>query len=89
MVLDDSVLKRSDALREMMRLARTIVSDGNVSALEAKTFRAWIDRNPEVIGIAKVDAIVGVLRNVFADGRLTDEERTRLLAALRDFGGDP
>ena len=86
-LLDDSVLRRSDALREMMRLARTIVSDGKVSALEAKAFQAWIDRNPDVVGLANVDEIVGVLRNVFSDGRLTDEERTKLLAAISEFGG--
>ena len=87
MVLDDSVMRRSDALREMMRLARSIVADGQVTELEAKAFQAWIDRNPHVAGIGKVDEIVGVLRNVFSDGRLTSEERDQLIAALDEFGG--
>ena len=31
MVLDDSVMRRSDSLKEMMRLARSLVSDGVVT----------------------------------------------------------
>ena len=87
MVLDDSVLRRSNAHREMLRLSRSILADGYVSELEAKAFQAWIDRHPDVIGISKVDEIVGILRNVFSDGRLTEEERDQLVEALDDFGG--
>ena len=87
MLLDDSVMRRSNALREMMQLARSIVADGKVSELEAKAFRAWIERNPDVVGISRVDQIVGILRNVFSDGRLTEEERAQLVEALDDFGG--
>lgn len=87
MVLDDSVMRRSDALQEMMRLARSLVSDGQVTDMEAKVFHAWIERNPDVKGIASVDEIVGILRNFFADGRLSDSERDQLVKALEDFGG--
>ena len=87
MLLDDSVMRRSNALREMMRLARSIVADGEVSELEAKAFWAWIDRNPDVVGISRVDQIVGILRNVFSDGELTEGERAQLVEALDDFGG--
>jgi hypothetical protein len=87
MVLDDSVMRRSDALREMMRLARAILSDGIVSDAEAVAFQAWIDGNPDVSGVAKVEEIVGLLRNAFSDGRLTADERRRLAEALNDFQG--
>lgn len=87
MVLDDSVMRRSDTLREMMRLARKILSDGVVSEAEAVAFRAWIERNPDVSGVAKVEQIVGLLRNAFSDGRLTADERRRLAEALDDFQG--
>ena len=87
MVLDDSVMRRSDSLQEMMRLARALVSDGEVTNMEAKVFHAWIERNPDVKGIAAVDEMLGILKNVFADGRLSDEERTRLAQLLEDFGG--
>jgi hypothetical protein len=87
MVLDDSVMRRSDALQEMMRLARALVSDGDVTNMEAKAFHSWIERHPEVKGIAAVDEIVGILTNVFADGRLSDTERTQLVTLLEEFGG--
>lgn len=86
-MLDDSVMRRSDALQEMMRLARSLVSDGVVTDMEAKVFHAWIQRNPEVKGISAVDEIVGILTNVFADGRLNDPERTQLAKLLEEFGG--
>lgn len=87
MVLDDSVMARNDALRELMRLARTIVEDGKVSESEAKGFRAWIEANQRVRGLAAVEGIVGILTNVFDDGRLTDEERAELVVLLERFGG--
>lgn len=87
MVLDDSVMRRSDALKEMMRLARSLVSDGVVTNMEAKVFHAWIERNPDVKGIAAVDEIVGILTNAFADGRLSEQERSQLAKLLEEFGG--
>jgi len=86
-MLDDSIMRRSDALQEMMRLARSIASDGEVTDIEAKVFHAWIERNPDVKGIVAVDEIVGILRNVFADGRLSDAERSQLVTLLEEFGG--
>ena len=87
MVLDDSVMRRSDALKQMMRLARSIVSDGDVSDIEAKVFYAWIERNPDVKGLGVVDEIVGILTNAFADRRLNDTERAHLVKILEEFGG--
>lgn len=86
-MLDDSIMRRSDALQEMMRLARSIVSDGEVTDMEAKVFHAWIERNPDVKGIVAVDEIIGILTNVFADGRLNDTERSQLVSLLEEFGG--
>lgn len=86
-MLDDSIMRRSDALQEMMRLARSIVSDGEVTDMEAKVFSAWIERNPDVKGIVAVDEIIGILTNVFADGRLSDTERAQLVTLLEEFGG--
>ena len=87
MVLDDSVMRRSDALREMMRLSRTIVADGLVTDEEARKLNAWIEGNPHVKGIPAVDDIIGLLTNILADGRITEPERTELAKALKDFGG--
>lgn len=87
MVLDDSVMRRSDALHEMMGLARAIVADGVVSDAEAKAFQAWIDSHPDVIGIQSVDEIVGILTNVFSDGQISDGERAQLAEILEGFSG--
>jgi len=86
-VLDDSVLRRSRALREMMQFARAIIADGKVSESEAKGFQVWIEANPDVIGIAAVDEIVGILTNFFSDGHLSDEEKEQLVEVLESFGG--
>ncbi len=80
-------MRRSDSLKEMMRLARSIVSDGEVSDIEAKVFHAWIERNPDVKGLGAVDEIVGILTNAFSDGRLSDAERAHLVKILEEFGG--
>ena len=87
MVLDDSVMRRSDALREMMRLARAIVVDSDVTEAEARTLRSWIEGHPDVKGIAAVDDIVGVLTDILADGRVTEPERSQLVTLLNEFGG--
>lgn len=86
-MLDDSVMRRSDALRELMRFARAIVEDGRVSDAEAKGFHAWIEANPDVRGLQPVDEILGILTNSFDDGRLSDEERGELAGLLERFGG--
>lgn len=86
-MLDDSVLRRNDALQEMMRFARSILLDGTVTDLEVKTFRVWIERNPHVMGIPAVEELVGILRNVFDDGRLTESERAQLARLLEEFTG--
>lgn len=86
-VLDDSVMRRSDALRETMRFARAVIADGTISDRDAKSFRAWIDANPDVLGLAAIDEIVPILTNVFHDGSLTAAEREQFVAVLERFGG--
>ena len=87
MVIDDSVLRRSKALQEMLRLARSMVADDDVSEMEAKVFQAWIDRNPDMLGVWPVSELVGILRNAFADGRLSKSERDELTALLNRVAG--
>lgn len=86
-MLDDSVMRRNDALHRMMRFARVIVADGEVSDAEAEGFRSWIDAHPEVRGLPAVDEIVGILDNFLADGRLSEENRAALLEIFARFGG--
>lgn len=86
-MLDDSVMRRSDALRELMRFARAIVEDGRVSDAEVKGLHAWIEANPDVRGLQPVDDILGILTNVFDDGRVSEDERRELGELLERFGG--
>jgi hypothetical protein len=81
------MMRRSDALRDMMRLARAIVADGVVTEEEARRLNAWIEGHPDVKGIPALDDIIGLLTDILADGRITEPERTELAKALKDFGG--
>jgi len=87
MVLDKSVLRRSNALQEMLRLARSIVADNDVSEGEAKAIRDWIDRNPDMLGVWPVSEVLGLLRRAFADGHLTTEELEELRSVLGRVAG--
>lgn len=89
MVIDKSVLRRSNALQEMLRLARSIVADDDVSETEARAFQSWIDDHPDMLGVWPVTELTGILRNAFADGRLSDAEREEIRSILnRVAGGD-
>jgi len=54
-ILDDSGMRRSDALRAIMGFAKAIVADGDVSEGEAKGFQPWIDAHEDVRGLPAVD----------------------------------
>jgi len=86
LVLDESVMARNDALRELMRFARDIVEDGEVSRSEAKGIHAWIEANPHVRGLASVDEILAILTNALDDGRLSEAECQELARLLESFG---
>lgn len=87
MPLDDSVLRRSHALQEMLRLARSIVADGEVTEMEAKVFHSWIERNPDMLGVWPVSEIVHQLRDVFDDGQLSAKEQEELQRLLERVAG--
>ena len=88
MALDESVLRRSKALQEMLSLARSTSADGDVSEREAKAFKVWIDEHPDMLGVWPVGELVGILQNAFADGRLTTSEREELRALLNRVAGE-
>jgi len=87
-MLDDSMLRRSRALQEMMDLARFIVSDGDVTKMEAEILQRWIEKHPDMLGIYPVSELIGILRNALADGELSDEEKVKLKEILGDVAGE-
>ena len=86
-VLDDQMMRRSDALKKMMGIARMIVADDVVTDREASLFRDWLSANKDLQGLPAMDEIVMILTNAFDDGRLTLEDRETLREALERFGG--
>lgn len=86
-VLDDSVLQRNEALRELMGFARDIVEDGAISEAEAKGFRAWLEAHPDIRSLQSVDQILEILDNVLHDGSLDERELEELVDLLERFGG--
>ena len=87
MGLDDSVLRRNRAMQEMLRIARAIVADDQVSDHEARMFRAWLDRHPGLAGVWPVTELRSILGNVLEDGKLSDAEREALRDLLARVGG--
>ncbi len=71
----------------MLDLARAIVADGRVSTLEARIFRAWLERHPELKGIEPVDLLVAEMGRIFADGDVTAAERDHLRVLLERITG--
>ena len=87
MVPDDSALRRSQAMQEMLRLARAIVADDEVSNLEAKMFRSWLERHPDLADVWPVNRLKAILGDVFRNGTLGPSERQELRDLLARVGG--
>ena len=81
------MLRRSNALREMMDLARFIVGAGDVSEMEAQIFQRWIENNPDMLGVYPVNELVSILRDAFTDGTLSESGKEELRALLQDVAG--
>ncbi len=73
----------------MHNLVHSILEDGRVSSLEARVFRAWVERHPELGRIPAVGDLIAELGGIFGEGKLTSEERGRLRTLLEriDEGG--
>lgn len=83
----DGMLRRNRALERLLRLAREVISDGQVSEREAAIFHRWVKAHPELLGVKVVDDLARLLRRVFADGRVEPEGREELLEALEAVVG--
>ena len=82
----EGMLRRNQALQELLELARTVVADGVITKIEAEAFRHWVDTHPDMSGVWPVGTVTRALKRVFADGELS--EREELLEILEDLAGE-
>ncbi|NIP58502.1 MAG: hypothetical protein GWM92_15205 [Gemmatimonadetes bacterium] len=86
--LEDRILRRNRALREMLELARGVIADGVVTPGEAAAFRRWLEDNPDMTGVWPCDLLVQRLRSVFSGDRAQRRDLRRLREALREIAGE-
>ena len=84
----EGMLRRNQALQELLELARTVVADGVITKIEAEAFRHWVDTHPDMSGVWPVGTVTRALKRVFADGELSEREREELLEILEDLAGE-
>ena len=82
----EGMLRRNQALQELLELARTVVADGVITKIEAEAFRHWVDTHPDMSGVWPVGTVTRALKRVFADGELS--EREELLEDVAGKGED-
>ena len=82
----EGILRRNQALRELLELAQTVVADGVITKIEAEAFRDWVDTNLDMSGVWPVGIVTRALKRVFADGEVSEREREELLEDLAGEG---
>ncbi len=78
----EGMLRRNQALQDLLELARTVVADGVITKIDAEAFRYWVDTHPDMSGVWPVGTVTRALKRVFADGELSEREREELLELL-------
>ena len=84
---DDGILRRNQALQELLDLARTVVADGELTKIETEAFQHWVNTNPDMSGVWPVGIVTRALKRAFADGQLSEADRAELLELLEDVAG--
>lgn len=75
------------AVQEMLGFAQGIVTDGIVNVDEVEGFRVWLRHNPDVCVDFPGKQIHDRLSQIFADGRVDEDERDDLRLLLEDLTG--
>jgi len=74
---------------ELLGLAKGLLADGVVTVDEARHLRAWVGAHSECLGEWPLAPIHERLERMFADGRVSEEERADLQELLQSLvGGD-
>ena len=81
--------RRADrAIHEMLGLVKGVIVDGTVSDSEAQYLAHWINANPEAVEFWPGRALADRLMQIFADGRIDEDEREDLLYFLQQMVGE-
>jgi len=81
-------LRRYRALQEMMALARAILWDEVVTDEEARLFGEWMEGHPDLLGLPAAEGLIALLRDYFADGKLSEKQRSELKRMLEELSGE-
>lgn len=77
----------SRASQVLTGIVTGIVADGEIHDREIAMLSTWLTENAEVTQVWPGSAIAKLLREVLADGVITDEERAHLLKVLAQMAG--
>lgn len=75
------------AVNEMLGLCRGLIADGVLTEGEVVCLNNWVRSNSEVAVLFPIREITERLHRIFADGVITDEERSELLELLQKVTG--
>ena len=78
----DKLRRTERELAEMLRLARGVLFDGVVTEDEALSLLNWAEAHPGVVSAWPGSVIHRRLKRIFADGIVSDDERTDLATLL-------
>lgn len=88
-LIDFNAARRLDRdVHEMLGLCRGVLADGVVTEGEAVFLRDWIAARPHVTENFAGRELARRLAQIFADGRVDDDEREDLAELLRQLGQD-
>ena len=86
--IPEGVLRRNRALQELLGLCRAVIADGKVTEEETRFFLLWIKENPDMSGISPVNQLVPLMRTIFDDGVVTENEKAELFSFLEQMTGE-
>ena len=73
---------KSGIVAELLTLLETVTADGTITEAEAHEIAAWLDANREESSIPGIEFLRTTVREILADGKVTDEERAALYKAV-------
>ncbi len=77
------------AVQEMQGMAAAMIYDGRLDDVEINLMSDWLNRHIVEAGDWPLSDLVAILKNVLADGVVTEQERLNLLNFLAQFAAGP